>query len=61
MINEEEIKSLLEGNDPEEYIVAIEFDYVSDSIYKIKEEPGKVKQSKKIHSQHSHGSVIYVV
>ena len=44
MINEEEIKSFLEGNDPEEYIVAVEFDYVSDSVYKIKEEPGKGKK-----------------
>ena len=47
MINEEEIKSFLEGNDPEEYIVASEFDYVSDSIYKIKEEPGKGKTIQK--------------
>ena len=27
MISQEEIKSFLEGNDPEEHIVAIEFDY----------------------------------
>ena len=47
MINEEEIKSFLEGNDPEEHIVAIEFDYVSDSVYKIKEEPGKGKTIQK--------------
>ncbi len=38
-----EIKNFLEGNDPEEHIVAVEFDYVSDHIYKIKEIPGKVK------------------
>ena len=37
MISQEEIKSFLEGNDPEEHIVAVEFDYVTDSIYKIKE------------------------
>jgi hypothetical protein len=43
MINQEEIESFLHGNDPEEYIVAIEFDYASDSIYKIKEIPGKGK------------------
>jgi len=32
MISQEEIKSFLEGNDPEEHIVAIEFDYATDSI-----------------------------
>lgn len=47
MISQEEIKSFLEGNDPEEHIVAIEFDYMSDSIYKIKEIPGKGKEIKK--------------
>ena len=47
MISQEEIKSFLEGNDPEEHIVAIEFDYVSDSIFKIKEIPGKGKEIKK--------------
>ena len=43
MITAEEIKSFLEGNDPEEHIVAIEFDYQKDHIYKIKEVPGKGK------------------
>ena len=47
MIDEEVIKSFLEGNDPEEFIVACEFDYVSDSIYKIKEIPGKGKEIRK--------------
>ena len=47
MISQEEIKSFLEGNDPEEHIVAIEFDYVTDSIYKIKEIPGKGKEIRK--------------
>jgi DNA polymerase I len=47
MISQEEIKSFLEGNDPEEHIVAIEFDYVTDSIYKIKEIPGTGKVIKK--------------
>ena len=41
MTTNEEIRAFLEGNDPEEHIVAIEFDYVTDSIYKIKEIPGK--------------------
>lgn len=47
MISAEEIKSFLEGNDNEEYIVAIEFDYLTDSIYKIKEIPGKGKEIRK--------------
>ena len=44
MITTEEIKSFLEGNDPEEHIVALEFDYATEEIYKIKEIPGKGKQ-----------------
>jgi DNA polymerase elongation subunit (family B) len=44
MIPQEEIKNFLEGNDPEEFIVAVEYDYVSDKIYKIKEVPGKGKE-----------------
>ena len=47
MISQEEIKSFLEGGDPEEHIVAVEFDYVSDSIFKIKEPPGQTKTIKK--------------
>ena len=47
MISQEEIKSFLEGNDPEEHIVAIEFDYLTNSIYKIKEIPGKGKEIRK--------------
>ena len=47
MVTQEEIKSFLEGSDPEEHIVAIEFDYVTDSIYKIKEVPGQGKIIKK--------------
>ena len=43
MISQEEIKNFLEGNDPEQHIVAVEFDYVSDHIFKIKEVPGKGK------------------
>jgi len=44
MIPQEEIKNFLEGNDPEKYIVAVEYDYVSDKIFKIKEIPGKGKE-----------------
>jgi DNA polymerase elongation subunit (family B) len=47
MYTHEEIESFLTGNDPEEFIVAIEFDYVSNSIYKIKEIPGKGKEIRK--------------
>ena len=47
MIDQQEIESFLHGNDPEEFIVAIEFDYASDSIYKIKEIPGKGKEIRK--------------
>jgi DNA polymerase I len=43
MITQEDIKTFLEGNDPEQHIVAIEFDYGSDFIYKIKEIPGRGK------------------
>jgi DNA polymerase, archaea type len=47
MFTEQEIESFLHGNDPEEFIVAIEFDYASNSIYKIKEIPGKGKEIRK--------------
>jgi DNA polymerase elongation subunit (family B) len=47
MIDPQEIESFLHGNDPEEFIVAIEFDYASNSIYKIKEIPGKGKEIRK--------------
>jgi DNA polymerase elongation subunit (family B) len=47
MISNQEIEDFLHGNDPEEFIVAIEFDYASNSIYKIKEIPGKGKEIRK--------------
>lgn len=47
MISEQEIENFLQGNDPEEYIVAVEFDYASNSIYKIREIPGKGKDIRK--------------
>jgi len=43
MIPAEEIEEFLKGSDPEQYIVSVEFDYVSDSIYKIIEDPIKGK------------------
>jgi DNA polymerase elongation subunit (family B) len=47
MIDSKEIESFLHGNDPEEHIVAIEFDYASNCIYKIKEIPNKGKEIRK--------------
>ena len=47
MISNEEIKAFLEGGDPEQFIVSIEFDYVTDAIYKIKEVPGQGKSIQK--------------
>lgn len=43
MVNAQEIESFLHGNDPEKYIVSIEYDYAKDTIYKIKEDPIKGK------------------
>jgi DNA polymerase elongation subunit (family B) len=47
MIEPQVIESFLHGNDPEEFIVAIEYDYATESIYKIKEIPGKGKEIRK--------------
>ena len=47
MFTSEEIEAFLHGNDDEQFIVAIEFDYVSNSIFKIKEIPGKGKEIRK--------------
>jgi len=47
MIDNQEIESFLHGGDPEEFITAIEYDYASNSIYKIKEIPGKGKEIRK--------------
>jgi DNA polymerase elongation subunit (family B) len=47
MISNEEIEAFLHGNDPEEFIVAIEYDYRENCIYKIKETPGKGKEIRK--------------
>ena len=41
---QEEIQQFLEGSDPEKYIVAVEYDYRSSSIFKIKEDPINGKQ-----------------
>ena len=47
MISQEEIENFLQGNDPEQYIVSVEYDYLTDKIYKIKEVPGKGKNLQK--------------
>ena len=47
MISAEEIKAFLEGSDPEQHIVSVEFDYASNCVYKIKEVPGQGKTIQK--------------
>ena len=39
MVSEDEIKEFLEGNDPEKYIVSVEYDYRTDCVYKVIEDP----------------------
>ena len=47
MISSQDIENFLHGNDPEQFIVAIEFDYGHNCIYKIKEIPSKGKEIRK--------------
>ena len=47
MISNEEIEKFLQGYDDEQYIVAVEYDYVKDCIWKIIEHPIHGKQVKK--------------
>ena len=47
MIPNEEIEKFLQGYDDEQYIVAVEYDYVKDCIWKIIEHPIHGKQVKK--------------
>jgi DNA polymerase elongation subunit (family B) len=47
MISQEEIENFLTGNDGEQFIVSVEYDYVTDSIYKIIEDPVNGKSIKK--------------
>ena len=46
-LSQTEIQQFLEGEDPENYIVAVEYDYRTSSIYKIKEDPIKGKMIQK--------------
>ena len=41
MISTQDIEEFLNGTDPEEHIVAIEYDFMSNCVYKIKEIPNK--------------------
>jgi DNA polymerase elongation subunit (family B) len=47
MISQEQIEMFLNGNDPEQFIVAVEYDYATDSVFKIKEIPSKGKEIRK--------------
>jgi len=46
VISQERIEEFLHGSDPEQFIVGIEYDYKSNSIYKIIQHPEKGKQVK---------------
>ena len=46
MISQEEIEKFLQGNDDEKYIVSVEYDYTTDAIYKVIEDPIKGKSIK---------------
>ena len=43
IISQEVIENFLNGEDPEQYIVGIEYDYKSNTIYKIIQDPEKGK------------------
>ena len=47
LITQEAIESFLNGADPEQYIVSVEYDYATSSIYKIKQDPIKGKTIEK--------------
>ncbi len=47
MISQEDIEKFLQGNDDEKYIVSVEYDYTTDAIYKVIEDPIKGKMIKK--------------
>jgi DNA polymerase elongation subunit (family B) len=46
MVSQKEIENFLLGEDPEEYIVALEYDYATNKIYKIIQHPIQGKQIK---------------
>ena len=46
MVSQEEIEQFLHGEDEEKYIVALEYDYRSNKIFKIIQDPLNGKQIK---------------
>jgi len=46
VITQEVIEDFLHGSDPEKYIVGVEYDYKSNTIYKILQDPEKGKMVK---------------
>ena len=46
MVSQEEIEQFLHGEDEEKYIVALEYDYRSNKIFKVIQDPLKGKQIK---------------
>ena len=46
MVTTEQIESFLLGEDDEKYIVALEYDYRTDKVYKVIQDPDKGKQIK---------------
>ena len=46
MVSQEEIEKFLLGEDEEKYIVALEYDYRSNKIYKVIQHPTNGKQIK---------------
>jgi len=43
IISQEVIESFLNGSDPENYIVGVEYDYMANKIYKIIQDPVRGK------------------
>ena len=39
MVSQEQIETFLNGEDPEKYIVALEYDYASGKIFKVIQDP----------------------
>ena len=46
IISQEVIENFLNGGDPEKYIVSVEYDYKTNKIYKIIQDPEKGKHIK---------------
>ena len=46
MVSQEQIETFLNGEDPEKYIVALEYDYASGKIFKVIQDPIQGKSIK---------------